>query len=239
MPSGDQDDSGFFIGTGQGAEKPAGEEAGGREDTGASSEARPNPGDPGQVATEGSFFGGGSAGEDPPKKKRGRPPGSKTKNRAAQDSFGLNGPVASKEEEAKKLAPEVASAIYSRHLMIAMALGWPELKLDEDKSMALALAWVRFQQEYPQTKIARKTQVVIDLATATGLAYLPMLGAVGAKARQAAANRKPKGPQFPVKNPAMQPDGSLRDVQAGPNGLNGNGVIIPTGAPDAGKIKFE
>jgi hypothetical protein len=125
--------------------------------------------------------------------------------------------------------------------MLAMSLGLPELMIPDAKADALAIAWIRFQQEYPATKLSPRVSVVIDLTTAGTLTYLPILAALSQKARNAASAKKQRGFNIPPNNPAMKPqtvDPRQAETKAR-TGPVGEEFVIASGAPDSGKIKFD
>jgi len=220
--------AGFFVETGNENGSPGNGQPGGQ-GPGAPSETNP------QIVggTDGEFT---QAPEAP--KRRGRPVGSKNRSKAPEsDSFGLSGTLGEdRDKTAEKDAKAAIENIKARHLMLAMLLGLPELELDDKKAAALALAWVRFQQEYPKTKISRRVSVVVDLGAAATGAYLPILAKLAIKARTAANARKRPGFDIPPINPAMRREQQVDPKQTGPVG---NEFVVASGVPDGGKINFE
>jgi hypothetical protein len=138
----------------------------------------------------------------------------------------------------------MAATIHGRQLMVGMLLG---LKPDDmpgpDKVQAEALAWIRFQEQFPAVKLSPKAEAIMGLAAASFASYAPLMAVVVVKAkmtRDAAKTKKATGPfNFPATNPA--------DIKPAPNGHDPSGiqasptgdeVVILSGVPDNGKLKF-
>lgn len=226
MPDGNQGDESFFVeipgGTGKSETGHIGTDGAGP----AGSKDTANLGGSSQSFTQ----------TPPAAKRRGRPPGSKNSKGPGSDSFRNEIPLGedSRDAEARKQAKEIMEGIKARHLMLSILLGVPELQLDDKKASALAVAWVRFQQEYPATKISRKASVIIELATVSSVTYGPILGLYLMRAKAKADARKKPGFNVPPENPAMR-SASDSARQSGPVG---DEVVLSSGAVDRGTLDF-
>jgi hypothetical protein len=121
--------------------------------------------------------------------------------------------------------------------MMKLAFGIP---MPDDASIqALAVAWARFQQEYPGTKMTRKMSVVIDLATAAGVTYFPLVAGFVIQAKQKAEARKAPGFNIPAQQP-QRPDPNHRNGADGARRtMTGEEIVLHSGAiPDKGKLNF-
>lgn len=229
MPDGIGSDASFFEG-------PAGPDgSAGEGQSGIDGVVKENPENPSIPGGPGASF----ENTEQATKRRGRPPGSKNK---AKDGIRAGLDLGStgddfKDKEADKLARECYATIRARHQMLALMLGLPELALDDDKAKALAIAVVRFQQEFPQTKISRKASAVIDLGTAATAAYFPVIAGLATKARTARQNQNlnPKRGFYPNGQPNGAEPSAPTDTKPAPGGSE---FVIMSGVTDKGKIDF-
>jgi hypothetical protein len=186
--------------------------------------------------------GAGSFGDTPPaQKRRGRPPGSRSKAKA-QDSFGSGVDLSAEERDRdlKKRVDAMAATIRGRQMMVGFLFGvGPDLLPGDDKVQAEALAWIRFQQEFPAVKLSPKADAIIGLAAASCASYMPMIAVLFVKAKMAQqAKRQAKGPLAFGGGPVNQPGqgNGLDTSRASPTGEET--VILSGVVPDDGKLKF-
>lgn len=187
-----------------------------------------------------------SAAGKPAARKRGRPPGpAKSKPAKSRDEI-KTGVTARLDLD--QLAAQAAEAktqdIFDFHLMIAATSGNPALALTREEAYALALAIAKMEQEF-EVAVPRKWAVVGMLLFTAQRIYFPRLKSVSVrrtadKAVQREASPmwfkgKPASPQDANKvAPFRRPGENVTDIA----GRDPGAVIIPTGAPDGGKINF-
>lgn len=241
MSGGSDDDAGFFASPPGEAGQP-GEAT--QSVTGSIGKGSNGSGEPSPKVSESPPNVGNFGESVPVKKKRGRPPGSTNRPKATgspeKDGFGPGLALGSEATSAdlKKQAAALAVAIQQRHLMLGLMLGIPELALPAEKAEGLAIALLNFQTEYPAAKVSRKLTVVVDLATAAGMAYLPAIAAVADKARKVTQERKARnrpGVNYPPVNPQDQPKPAEPTPMAEQRSTD---LILASGVPDRGKIDF-
>lgn len=135
----------------------------------------------------------------------------------------------------------MAATIHGRHMMVGLLLGLPvEVMPDETKVKAEALAWLRFQQEWPKAKLSPRADVILGLAAASCASYLPLAAVLVIKAQQSKAASKAKTGPFAFGGakpaaPGVAPNGHDPTVQPA---TVGNETVILSGVPDSGTLKF-
>jgi hypothetical protein len=243
MPSGIDNDSEFFGSVGN--------EAGGIGVEGTSGVAK-DSGAGGKVGRDPlkAEADSGSFGETPPtKKRRGRPPGSGTGPRAsakakAENSFG-SGVDLEPDKVLKSQIDEMAATIRGRQMMVGMLLGLPpEAMPDDGKVRAEALAWIKFQAQFPKVKLSAKAEAIMGLTAASFASYMPLMAVTVAKMQQAKQQaRAVKAAPFrfgggPVNQPGAPPPTANGHDTSAPSPSGEETVILSGVRPDGGTLKF-
>lgn len=140
----------------------------------------------------------------------------------------------------------MAATIAGRQVMIGMLLGLPvEAMPSREKVQAEALAWIRFQAQFPKVKLSAKAEAIMGLAAASFASYAPLMAVTMVKMQQAKqAAKAPKGPfAFGGAKPLapgeapLQRSGNGHDTSA-PSPTGEESVILSGVRPDGGTLKF-
>lgn len=135
----------------------------------------------------------------------------------------------------------MAGTIAGRQVMIGMLLGLPvEAMPSREKVQAEALAWIRFQAQFPKVKLSAKAEAIMGLAAASFASYAPLMAVTMVKMQQAKAKARAPAQPFAFGGakpsaPGVQPNGHDTTVQT-PTGEES--VILSGVRPDGGTLKF-
>lgn len=126
-----------------------------------------------------------------------------------------------------------------RHTFFMSMLGI-NYPISDSNAQQIAYAWIGVKQEYPAVAVPRKYAVLIELATASAITYMPLLMLMRAMRQQQRPRRaEPPPPQQPI-NEHMAP----ADTGEAPPMSHGRGngaehvIIEPETMVDGGQIQF-